>query len=158
VVDRLYHDSLNLAQGVVKRATIATCCQWKWASRGGLYAFLGIFFLVIVTFRAVQPIFLALVPLVVGSLWTLGLIGVLQIEFNVANLLVLPLIMTPAVESGIMIVYRACVEGERSLLTLPLPQSTGRAVGFSAQKSGPGVISRLRLVGRPLPARRSSTL
>jgi hopanoid biosynthesis associated RND transporter like protein HpnN len=100
--------------------------------RAGLYAFLGIVFLVIVTFRAMQPTFLALVPLVVGSLWTLGLMGVLQIKFNVANLLVLPLIMAPAVESGIMIVYRACVEGGRSLLPLPLPQSTGRAVVFSA--------------------------
>src|SRR5262245_63148361 len=57
--------------------------------------------------------------------------GVLQMQFNVANLLVLPLIIAPAVESGIMIVYRACVEGKRSLLPSPLPQSTGRAVVFS---------------------------
>lgn len=40
--------------------------------------------------------------------------------------------MAPAVESGIMIVYRACVEGKGSLAPLPLPQSTGRAVVFSA--------------------------
>jgi uncharacterized membrane protein YdfJ with MMPL/SSD domain len=31
-----------------------------------------------------------------------------------------------------MIVYRACVEGKGSLTPLPLPQSTGRAVVFSA--------------------------
>jgi hopanoid biosynthesis associated RND transporter like protein HpnN len=97
-----------------------------------LYAFLGIVFIAIVTFRSVQPTLLALIPLAVGSVWTLGFMGLLQIKFNVANLLVLPLIMAPAVESGIMIVYRACVEGKGSLTPLPLPQSTGRAVVFSA--------------------------
>jgi hypothetical protein len=99
--------------------------------QAGLYAFLGIVFLAIVTFRTVQPTLLALIPLGVGSLWTLGFMGLFQIKFNVANLLVLPLIMAPAVESGVMIVYRACVEGRRSLVPLPLPRSTGQAVVFS---------------------------
>jgi hopanoid biosynthesis associated RND transporter like protein HpnN len=101
--------------------------------QAGLYAFLGIVVLAIVTFRAVRPALLALIPLAVGSLWTLGLMGLFQLKFNVANLLVLPLIMAPAVESGIMIVYRACVEGRRSLV--PLPRSTGRAVVFSASST-----------------------
>jgi uncharacterized protein len=80
----------------------------------------------------VQPTLLALIPLAVGSLWTLGFMGLFQIKFNVANLIVLPLIMAPAVESGIMIVYHAREEGRRSLVPWPLPQSTGRAVVFSA--------------------------
>lgn len=58
--------------------------------QAGLYAFLGIVFLAIVTFRAVQPTLLALIPLALGLLWTLGFMGLFQIPFNIANLLVLP--------------------------------------------------------------------
>jgi hypothetical protein len=72
----------------------------------GLYAFLGIAGLTLLTFRAVRPTLLALVPLAVGSCWMLGFMGLFQVTFNVANLLALPLLMAPAVESGIMIIYR----------------------------------------------------
>jgi len=104
----------------------------KAYEQAGLYAFLGIAWLALLTFRAVRPTVLALIPLAVGALWTLGLMGLVQVPFNVANLIVLPLIMAPAVESGIMIVYRYHTEGRRSLRPAPLPQSTGRAVAFSA--------------------------
>ena len=97
----------------------------------GVYAFLGIVVLILLTFRAVRPTLLALVPLAVGSCWTLGFMGLFQVPFNVANLIVLPLIMAPAVESGIMIVYRQREERDRRQRPLPLPQSTGRAVVFS---------------------------
>jgi uncharacterized membrane protein YdfJ with MMPL/SSD domain len=57
--------------------------------------------------------------------------GLLQVPFNVANLIVLPLVMAPAVESGIMIVYRYREARDRGQRALPLPPSTGRAVVFS---------------------------
>jgi len=97
----------------------------------GVYAFLGIAGLTLLTFRAVRPTLLALIPLAVGSCWTLGVMGLLQVTFNVANLIVLPLIMAPAVESGIMIVYRYREERHQRQRPLPLPHSTGRAVIFS---------------------------
>jgi predicted RND superfamily exporter protein len=97
----------------------------------GLYAFLGIAGLTLLTFRAVRPTLLALVPLAVGSFWTLGFMRLFQVTFNVANLIVLPLIMAPAVESGIMIVYRYREERRTRQRALPLPPSTGRAVVFS---------------------------
>jgi uncharacterized protein len=98
----------------------------------GLYAFLGIVFLALLAFRRVRPTLLALIPLAVGSLWTLGFMGLLQVKFNVANLIVLPLIMAPAVEGGIMIVYRYREESRKSQMPSPLPQSLGRAVTFSS--------------------------
>jgi predicted RND superfamily exporter protein len=100
--------------------------------QAGLYAFLGIAFLIILTFRAMRPALLALIPLTLGSLWTLGFMGFFQVKFNVANLIVLPLIMAPAVESGIMIISRYQEERRRSRMPLPLPKSTGQAVVFSA--------------------------
>jgi uncharacterized protein len=100
--------------------------------QAGLYAFLGIAFLIFLTFRAMRPALLALIPLTLGSLWTLGFMGFFQVKFNVANLIVLPLIMAPAVESGIMIISRYQEERSRSRIPLPLPKSTGQAVVFSA--------------------------
>jgi uncharacterized protein len=100
--------------------------------QAGLYAFLGIVFLALLAFRTVRLALLALVPLAVGCLWTLGLMGLLQVKFNVANLIVLPLIMAPAVEGGIMIVYRYREERRKSQMPSPLPQSLGRAVTFSS--------------------------
>jgi MlaC protein/MMPL family len=100
--------------------------------QAGLYAFVGIIFLVLLAFRAVRPALLALIPLAVGSLWTLGFMGLLQVKFNVANLIVLPLIMAPAVEGGIMIIYRYREESRKARRPSPLPQSTGRAVVFSS--------------------------
>jgi uncharacterized protein len=101
-------------------------------AQAGLYAFLGIVFLVLLVFRAVRLALLALIPLAVGSLWTLGLMGFLQVKFNVANLIVLPLIMAPAVEGGIMIVSRYREEASKARRPAPLPPSTGRAVVFSS--------------------------
>jgi predicted RND superfamily exporter protein len=100
--------------------------------QAGLYAFVGMVFLVLLAFRAVRPALLALMPLAVGSLWTLGLMGLLQVKFNVANLIVLPLIMAPAVEGGIMIVYRYREEASKGWRPSPLPPSTGRAMVFSS--------------------------
>jgi predicted RND superfamily exporter protein len=58
--------------------------------------------------------------------------GLLQVTFNVANLIVLPLIMAPAVEGGIMIISRYREEASKARPPSPLPQSTGRAVVFSS--------------------------
>jgi uncharacterized protein len=98
----------------------------------GLYAFLGIALLALLTFRAARPTLLALTPLAVGALWTLGFMGLVQVPFNVANLIVIPLIAAPAVEGGIMIVYRYREERRKSPMPSPLPQSTGRPVAFSS--------------------------
>src|SRR5262249_46172512 len=61
--------------------------------QAGLYALLGIVGLTLLTFRALRPTLLALMPLAVGSLWILGVMGLFQVTFNVANLIVLPLVM-----------------------------------------------------------------
>jgi uncharacterized protein len=100
--------------------------------QAGLYAFLGIVCLAILAFRTVRLALLALIPLAVGSLWTLGLMGLLPVTFNVANMIVLPLIVIPAVEGGIMIVYRYREESSKAGRPSPLPLSTGRAVLFSS--------------------------
>ncbi len=101
-------------------------------AKAGLYAVLGIVALTLLAFRAVGPTLVAFSPLAVGTLWALGFMGLFGVKFNVANLIVIPLIIAPAVESGIMIVQRYREESRRAETPLPLPKSTGRAVAFSA--------------------------
>jgi uncharacterized protein len=57
--------------------------------------------------------------------------GLVQVPFNVANPIVLPLILAPAVESGLLIVDRHRDARAQRPRPLPLPPSPGRAVRCS---------------------------
>lgn len=98
----------------------------------GLYSIVGIALFTFLTFRELRSFLLALVPLAVGSLWTLGFMAVFQVKFNLANLIILPLIGAPGVEGGILIMYRYLEERRRSKGPFLLPRSTGKAVALSA--------------------------
>jgi len=100
--------------------------------KAGLYAAVGLLLLVFLTFKEVEASLLALIPLVLGSLWTLGFMGAFQVKFNLANLIVLPLIGAPGIEGGIMVLTRYREERATRKLPLPLPKGTGRAMAFSA--------------------------
>lgn len=90
-----------------------------------LYALAGIFLLLLAEFRG-RPIFLvAFLPLLVGTLWTLGLMFPLGLRFNLANSVFLPLIVGAGVEYGIIILHRW---KEGSMLPGHLPMSTAKGV------------------------------
>ncbi|MGH7372198.1 MAG: MMPL family transporter, partial [Candidatus Methylomirabilales bacterium] len=59
---------------------------------GGLYATIAMVVIILWSFGSVTRLLLALLPLVVGAAWTLGLMGLFHINFNLANLILLPLI------------------------------------------------------------------
>lgn len=95
-----------------------------------VYALIGVVLLAFLTFRAaVGATLLALVPLTVGALWTLGLMGLLGVPFNPANLLLLPLIVGIGIDNGIYVVQRFREPGGGGG---PLPRSTSRAITLSA--------------------------
>lgn len=100
--------------------------------KAGLYSLVGLFLLVFLTFKEVQSSLLALIPLALGSLWTLGFMGAAEVKFNLANLIVLPLIGAPGIEGGIMVLSRYREERATRKFPIPLPKSTGRAMAFSA--------------------------
>lgn len=99
--------------------------------RAGWYALLSVTVLVVLVFRAVQPALLALVPLTVGAVWTLGLMGLLGASFNLANLLLLPLLVGIGIDNGIYVVRRFR-ETDPSSGAPALPRSTARAIILSA--------------------------
>jgi hopanoid biosynthesis associated RND transporter like protein HpnN len=93
-----------------------------------LYALGAIVLLVLVHFRSLTTVFLALVPVFVGSIWLLGLMGWLGIPFNPANIMTLPLVIGIGVTNGIHILNRFHEEAHPSIFA----KSTGKAVLVSA--------------------------
>jgi hopanoid biosynthesis associated RND transporter like protein HpnN len=91
-------------------------------------AVITIFLLVL--WRRIDETALVLVPLGLAAMLTVAASVLLDIPFNFADVIVLPLLLGIGVDSGIHLVHRARVSGawERNLLGT----STARAVAFSA--------------------------
>jgi predicted RND superfamily exporter protein len=89
-----------------------------------VYSLMVIAFLVLVHFRSVTSLLLALLPVAIGSLWLGGLMGWWGIPLNPANIMTLPLIIGIGVTNGIHILNRFAEERTPSILA----KSTGKAV------------------------------
>lgn len=92
------------------------------------YALAAIILLVFVHFRSVGTVLLALIPVGVGALWMVGLMGIRSVPFNPANIMTLPLVIGIGVTNGIHILNRVGEDGDPAILG----KSTGRAVLISA--------------------------
>jgi len=71
---------------------------------GSLYAFILVGGLSILMIRRLRESLLGLVPMVLGVLWTVGLMQVFGIKFNLANIWGLPLIIGTAAEFGLNVI------------------------------------------------------
>lgn len=96
---------------------------------GGIYAAIAMVVVILWSFGNVGHLLLALLPLVIGSAWTLGLMGLFGVNFNLANLIILPLIVGYGIMNGLHIVKRWQKEGRKGSI---IANSTGRAVFLSA--------------------------
>ncbi len=74
--------------------------------QGTLYAFLVVGALATLMFRRIRESLLALIPLGLGTLWTVGLMSLCGLKFNLANVFGLPLIVGTAAEYGLNVVAR----------------------------------------------------
>jgi hypothetical protein len=97
---------------------------------GALYAAAGVVLVALLMFRAVGPTLLALIPVAVGAAWMLGLMGLLGVPFNAANLLFLPLIAGAGIHNGIHVVARFREIEKRDGAPAGLPRHTGRAISL----------------------------
>jgi hopanoid biosynthesis associated RND transporter like protein HpnN len=73
---------------------------------GTLYAFVLVAAVTALVLRSARGTALALTPLVLGVAWTLGLMRVFGLEFNLANVWALPLIIGTSAEYGLNIFVR----------------------------------------------------
>jgi predicted RND superfamily exporter protein len=97
---------------------------------GGLYALVAIVLFVIYQFRNLRTVLLVFLPVAVGSIWTIGLMDLFNIRFNLANLVILPLILGIGIVNGIHIIHRYREEADKN--TTVLSKSTGQAVILSS--------------------------
>ncbi|HJL41334.1 MAG TPA: MMPL family transporter [Myxococcales bacterium LLY-WYZ-16_1] len=98
--------------------------------QGGLLS-LGLVLLVLAfDLRRLRDVASALVPLVLGAGWTLGLMAIAGLKFNLANLIILPLMIGIGIDIGVHLVHRFREDGQ---VGLELARgSTGRAVVLSS--------------------------
>lgn len=71
-----------------------------------IYAFAAIVVILLVAFRSVKFAAIGLVPLIVGVLFMVSGMWLFGIDFNSANIIVMPLVLGIAVDSGIYIINR----------------------------------------------------
>ena len=108
-----------------------------------LIAVISIALLLAVLLRSVRDTFLVFAPLTLAALLTVAASVVLDLPFNFANVIVLPLLFGLGVAGAIHLVVRERSEGARSLAT-----STPRAVVFSALTTI-GSFGAIALSGHP---------
>jgi hypothetical protein len=96
---------------------------------GGLYAMTAIFVFIFISFKSLKTTLLILLPTLVGTILTVGQMRLIGVQFNLANLVILPLIIGIGVAHGIHIVHRYQEEADKDGAVLS--KSTGQAVVLS---------------------------
>ena len=86
-----------------------------------LYALIAITLLLLADFwwlsggrpgSGVASSLLALVPLAIGTIWTVGCMTLLDIDINMANVIAIPLILGIGIDNGVHVIHRYRLEGE----------------------------------------------
>lgn len=80
-----------------------------------LYAFAGIVVILLITFRSLKLTLVGILPLATGLLLMIGGMGLFGLKFNVANVIVMPLLLGVGIDSAIYILARYRREGETPL-------------------------------------------
>ncbi|MFT4578135.1 MAG: hopanoid biosynthesis associated RND transporter like protein HpnN [Nitrospinales bacterium] len=97
---------------------------------GGIYAMTAIIIYVFIVFRNPRTVFFILLPVIAGSIWTVGIMELTGLKLNMANLVILPLILGIGVVNGIHITHRYREEKDKNAVVLG--KSTGQAVILSS--------------------------
>jgi hopanoid biosynthesis associated RND transporter like protein HpnN len=88
------------------------------------YSLIAIAIMVLIHFRSPVAMILSLLPVGIGTLWLVGLMGWFGIPFNLANIMTLPLVIGIGVTNGVQILNRYAEERTPNILA----RSTGKAV------------------------------
>lgn len=80
-----------------------------------LYAFAGIVLILLATFRSLKLTLVGVLPLAAGLLLMVGGMWLFGLKFNVANVIVMPLLLGVGIDSAIYILARYRREGETPL-------------------------------------------
>ena len=122
-VDELRTVAPNVTGTPVQLFEYTTLLKSSYQQAAG-YALIAIVILVLLHFRSVSSVILALLPVTLGALWMIGIMGIFEVPFNPANIMTLPLIIGIGVTNGIHILNRFAEEQNPAVLA----RSTGKAV------------------------------
>lgn len=100
----------------------------------GVLAFVVIFILAFIDFQSIKAALMASMPLVLGGLWLVSIMGMFHIPFNLANFFAIPIIIGVGVDSGVHIIHR--LKQERELIALG--RATGTSVTLTAMTNAIG--------------------
>ncbi|HYA41154.1 MAG TPA: MMPL family transporter, partial [Syntrophobacteraceae bacterium] len=101
----------------------------KASIEASIYALIAISVLLVFTYRSLGLMLISLIPLVAGTIWTVGIMGAGGFDFNLANSIFMPLVVGAGVEYGVIILHR-WKEGQEGYGRLPF--STGKGVILAA--------------------------
>ncbi|PAW79425.1 MAG: hypothetical protein B9S32_02480 [Verrucomicrobia bacterium Tous-C9LFEB] len=104
-----------------------------------IWAFLAIVVLILLHFRSVIDASLAILPLALGVIWTLGTMALFHIPFNPANIMTLPMLLGIGVAYGVYTTDRFREVGKMQIFST----STGKAIVLSAATTLFGFASML---------------
>ena len=107
--------------------------------KAGLLALSVVFGVILLDFRSLRSGLLAMAPLLMGAIWMVGAMVPLGLEFNNANLLVLPLILGIGVCNGVHIIHR--YREQPTALVEIVWGSTGKGILVSALTTIAGCLS-----------------
>jgi len=95
-----------------------------------IYAFIIITILLIIYLRSIKYTLYVLLPLILAGIMTGGAMVLLNLQFNFANIIALPLLLGLGVDNGVHIVHRA--RDHKTSAGNLLQTSTARAIFFSS--------------------------
>ncbi len=93
-----------------------------------IYAAFAVMIILMLDFKSVRYTGLALVPLTLGCTQTLGLMGLLDIPLNAANMIVLPLLIGIGIDNGVHVIHDFLRRGG----TYTLGSATATAIALTS--------------------------
>ena len=71
-----------------------------------LYAVIAIVLLLAIDLRRPLDVVFALIPLAIGGIWMVGVMNLIDLEYNLANIMAIPLIVGIGVAYGVYVIHR----------------------------------------------------
>ncbi len=89
-------------------------------------AIIVIFFVLLIDFRSIKKAILAMIPLIVGVVWMVGVMEITGLQITLLNIMAIPMIIGIGIDDGVHIVHRYQIEGRNAHKSVFA--STGRAI------------------------------
>jgi len=91
-----------------------------------LWGLLVIILVLLIDFKSVKYTFIALIPLILGMVWMMGVMYMFGMKLNINNFMALPIIIGIGIDDGVHMLHRYKIEGRNSMDKVT--KFTGKAV------------------------------